>query len=619
MKVHKWIFLILWVILLGLRPTSAVQAESIEVTTTADTLDADINCASIIPDDLPGDDGVTSLREAICAANNNGVPDVITFKIPCWLHCTITPSIALPVIIDENTTINGGAIPATETTPAEYTILLDGSEVENHNGLTIASPNNTIKGLVIYGFGINGIAIAGQYATDNVIAGNHIGNNPYSPSSEGNGFVGVSISLGSSDNTIGGDTPAERNVISDNGQDGVLIHGQNSTGNIISGNYIGTSPTGSAADGNTEHGVRIYGEAHDNTVGGETSGHRNIISGNGVDGVHIYNADDNLVVGNYIGTDRSGTLELGNGANGVMVGSYAGDNTIRDNLISDNVHSGVAVTGANADGNTIASNYIGTDASGSSPVGHSLYGIIIDAENNTIGGEDQSDGNLITSSNVGILLVHPGANVTVIQYNAIGTDTNKNPALRNTQDGIRYGDYLVSEGDPAELKAPTPQSPAGEDARPEAFATYIAYNQIAGNVGDGIALQYSSLHYIQQNSIFNNDMGISLEPLVNEDIQPPVITGTGSGSVIIQGTACAGCLVEVFENHDDDGEGETYIGSATADTSGAWELEVSHLNHPYLTATATDDDFVGTSAFSDVFKATYLGDFPVYLPVIYQP
>jgi hypothetical protein len=80
------------------------------------------------------------------------------------------------------------------------------------------------------------------------------------------------------------------------------------------------------------------------------------------------------------------------------------------------------------------------------------------------------------------------------------------------------------------------------------------------------------------------------------------------------GTACAGCTVEVFENGDTDGEGETYIGDTTATSSGAFTVTVSYLTKPYLTATATDATD-GTSEFSEVFTSTVTSD-RVYLPII---
>ena len=69
---------------------SPARAENITVTTTDDVLDAADNCAAVTVDDLPGDDTVTSLREAMCAANNSTHPDTIPFNIPgCESGCAI--------------------------------------------------------------------------------------------------------------------------------------------------------------------------------------------------------------------------------------------------------------------------------------------------------------------------------------------------------------------------------------------------------------------------------------------------------------------------------------------------------------------------------------------------
>jgi len=65
-------------------------------------------------------------------------------------------------------------------------------------------------------------------------------------------------------------------------------------------------------------------------------------------------------------------------------------------------------------------------------------------------------------------------------------------------------------------------------------------------------------------------MGIDLMDGANGGIAAPVIVATTLGSVNIVGTACPNCTVEVLENSDTDGEGETYIGDITADTGGAF-------------------------------------------------
>ena len=80
---------------------------------------------------------------------------------------------------------------------------------------------------------------------------------------------------------------------------------------LIQGNLIGTDVTGTAALGNGGVGVDII-DAPDNVIGGTGHGEQNIISSHGMDGVSIrgVEATGNLVAGNFIGTDVTGTFAL---------------------------------------------------------------------------------------------------------------------------------------------------------------------------------------------------------------------------------------------------------------------------------------------------------------------
>ncbi|MBN1147196.1 MAG: hypothetical protein JXA78_08070, partial [Anaerolineales bacterium] len=120
---------------------------------------------------------------------------------------------------------------------------------------------------------------------------------------------------------------------------------------------------------------------------------------------------------------------------------------------------------------------------------------------------------------------------------------------------------------------------------------------------------------ITQNAIYSNTMGIDLGSGANGGIQPPVIVTATLGSLNISGTACVGCTVEVFENGDNDGEGERYIGSAIADTNGDFILAVPFITRPYLTATATDATD-GTSEFSAVYYAVGIPAEVIFLPLV---
>src|SRR5664280_2724925 len=130
----------------------------------------------------------------------------------------------------------------------------------------------------------------------------------------------------SSNNVIGGTTPAARNVIS--GNDGGVNFGSGTSNaasnNRVEGNLIGTNAAGTAAVGNSYAGVAVVSPGVANVIGGTTAAARNIISGNALIGVHLFegslsSAGTNLVQGNYIGVDVTGTAALPNGKEGVAV------------------------------------------------------------------------------------------------------------------------------------------------------------------------------------------------------------------------------------------------------------------------------------------------------------
>lgn len=180
------------------------------------------------------------------------------------------------------------------------------------------------------------------------------------------GFVGSGVGVHSNSqfNTIGGTSAGWRNVISGNSRAGVYIAGSGADKNIISGNYIGTDITGAAGLGNLGAGVEIVGGAQSNTVGGTIAEERNIISGNGSFGVVISNVEteNNVIKGNYIGTDISGTIDLGNAWIGILIKAGASSNTIggvgAGNMIAFNGGEGIVVEGADADFNKISRNSI---------------------------------------------------------------------------------------------------------------------------------------------------------------------------------------------------------------------------------------------------------------------
>ncbi|UCE20169.1 MAG: hypothetical protein JSV84_07495, partial [Gemmatimonadota bacterium] len=362
----------------------------------------------VVPGSLPAmsitvtnaeDSGPGSLRQAIEDANRNPGSDLIEFNIPpAGLVHTIQPSSILPPITDP-VIIDGytqtGASPNTNPVGQGLNtvlkIVLNGSSAGDAMGLEIVAGNSTVRGLVIKDFSAEGIWI--HTGGGNVIEGNFIGTDFSGISASGNGMEGVSI--WSSNNTVGGTTPAARNLLSGNAQMGVLMIGAGVTGNVVQGNLIGTDISGTADRGNALFGISIFGGAN-NTIGGTNPGAHNVISGNDAIGVLIIEstASNNVVQGNFIGTDVTGTSPIGNSNAGVVIQQQASNNTIggtsmeSTNVISGNGFAGVYLANSGTTDNLVLGNFIGVDSYGTGALGNGGDGVRIDdeASDNSIGG-----------------------------------------------------------------------------------------------------------------------------------------------------------------------------------------------------------------------------------------
>lgn len=196
------------------------------------------------------DSGPGSLREAIGTANSTAGPDTISFNIPGGPY-TIQPLSALPTIT-ESVIIDATTQPGFTGQPI---VEIDGGGA-SVRGLNIRTDNCIIKGFAIRGFAW-GIFISGTAAHDNKIEGNFIVANA----------GGIAITLGATNNIIGGTTPASRNVISGNQNQGVSIVHSNTNGNQIVGNYIGIDETGTEL-GNGAAGIQVLNASTGTIIGG---------------------------------------------------------------------------------------------------------------------------------------------------------------------------------------------------------------------------------------------------------------------------------------------------------------------------------------------------------------
>ena len=378
------------------------------------------------------DAGAGSLRQAILDANKHLGTDTINFKIGSGLK-TISPksglpSLSQPTLVDATT--QGGYA-------GKPLIEINGTYAGTAEGLRLTGGASTVKGLIINRFAKSGIFIYGKGG--NKIVGNYIGTNASGTMALPNKAHGIFAQT--DNNVIGGTTAGERNVISGNVKAGVFFYLNSAHHNKVTGNYIGTDVTGTKKIGN-QNGVHVNSGQY-NTIGGLTAGERNVLSGNVHDGVLINSSGArwNQIRGNYIGTNAAGTAKLGNGWYGVEISQ--GDNVVGGtvagarNVISGSGYAGIALyltTGAN---NRVEGNYIGTDYTGTKDLGNTGAGVDITngGKNNIIGGTTTAARNIIAGNDrcgVGIYNTSIGNKVI---GNYIGI-TPSGYALPNAKNGV---------------------------------------------------------------------------------------------------------------------------------------------------------------------------------------
>lgn len=441
--------------------------------------------------------GVCTLRAAIMHANykKSTGGTVIKFDIEhsnSYTPTTIDVPSALPSLGVPGITIQGPNL------HDDSVLVLDGKNGSDH-GLTIQADNCSIRKLTIANFGGFGI-LAGtdiDTVTGTLIIGNTIGDMvPLNFLDKPNGG-GINL-LNTTLSTIGGETSAERNVIAGNNGPGILIYGGST--NFVQGNYVGVKADGLTPLPNNT-GVYISG-SDDNSIGGNTVGRRNIISGNSADGISLVGVK-NLVQGNYIGTDASGTVAVPNGGDGIWVWSTSPENAENQiggpgpgqgNLISGNTLSGVYVEVS--DDNIIQGNIIGLNAAQSAALPN-LFGIKLKFSwSNIIGGSVAGAGNVIAGNTNQGVLVQEGCYYTSILGNFIGLNSS-GQAFPNGLDGI------MLENNSSDTNI------GGNNDADE--------NTIAFNAGKGIAIESANAK-VMGNKIYENS-GLGIDMWTNTDQQ----------------------------------------------------------------------------------------------------
>jgi parallel beta-helix repeat protein len=541
---------------------------------------------------------------------------------------------------------------------------VEGNTVKNiggsHGIWILDSTTNTVGGTTLAARNVsidNGVGVALGAETpglgsENRVLGNYVGTD--GTEAFPNTVQGVNV-WDAALQEIGGTGAGEGNVISGNGlpnpydiQLGIVIHSYPSNpggadGCTVQGNLIGLNANGTDAMSN-ENGIWIWDAAFI-TIGGSSAAARNVISGNSTAGINVIPAQldatythDNVVQGNYIGTDVSGTVALGNGY-GVQLGAF--DHLVKGNVISGN--DGVGVKCAGGSGHRVEGNRIGTDVTGTVDLGNSAAGVVVTvATNNTIGGTTAGARNVISGNGTdGVVLgssTFPSSG-NQIQGNFIGLDVTGTVDLGNTSAGVR-----VLNGGNNTIGGTTAGASniiSGNDAQgvvlEHSLYGQVLENVIAHNGQEGILVRWAtcSENTVQRNSIHSNGLlgidlgdsdGVTLNDPKDPDTGPNLLqnfpalataVATPIADVTIEGTLNSmgnkDYRIEFFANGSCDpsgwGEGERYLGFTTAHTSGngnssfAVTLPASVSDGESITATATDPDG-NTSEFSECFTAS---------------
>jgi hypothetical protein len=551
------------------------------------------------------DSGPGSLRQAMtaAAASNSPGADTILFNISGTGPFVIAPPSPLPVLAHA-TIINGYSQPGSHTNTlttgdnAVIQIQIDGSNSGGADAIVLSGGVSTVEGLSITRFN-HAILISG--ASGDSITGDFLGTTPAGNAFGYGNQIGVEVQ--SSGNTIGGAKPALRNIISGNNNQGVLID-DGASANVVAGSYIGTDVTGASRLGNNGGGVVLY-DAPSNTVGGSTSGAGNVISANGNDGILVSSASggagsrSTVIQGNILGLDAQGIIGLGNGNNGVEVayGSgtlVGGTKAAQRNVISGNI-AGVYLQNS-AIGVAVQGNDIGTYARGFKAIGNQFDGVLLSGDSNTVGGTLSGAGNVISGNgrdgvSDGVYAGTVGNNT--IEGNFIGTDSTGTVALGNGQDGVELatvGD-VVGGTSVATCNVISANRQYGLVLERNATAILVEGNDVGtdstgtqplGNGSDGVHIQDgASINTIGGTTTkaadiiaFNGETGVSVnDSAVADEILTNSIFGNAGQGIVLTGNGNALQPAPVLASAVNSKSGTVVQGTLTASPSTTYVLQ----------------------------------------------
>lgn len=532
------------------------------------------------------DRGPGTLRECLEHLEPNTTVTFDPGMFPPSAPATIQLQSPLPEIVADYTTLDG----------SQAGVILDGSELSYGNGLTLSASRCSIMGLQVVRFPGNGMQISGN---ENQIGGSR---------SVGAGPVG------------------QGNLASGNGICGIIIGGWDS---LVIGNLVGTDVSGALPMPNydglfvTDWGFRI-------TLGSINPDEGNVVSGNDFINMDTW-GDHTLIIGNIIGLDISGTrpvredtrsnLTLESGAMNTLVG---GSEPQERNLIGG-ANLGVVFSDQNTYQNAVIGNYIGTDITGTKAAPNQTGVLVWMVGNNRVGGAAPGEGNLISGNGTGIELSGYGVTDNIVLGNRIGIDVGGEGLLPNgvglsLHTGQRHaviGGFTPEEGNlivgghiSARITHPGIQdcylagntmigaSVAGAYLEDRACSNFIQSNMLGAMEGYPVRVDYGTGNEIRSNS-FTGEKPTEMVLLLeggNRELGAPRVSGVQKQT--LSGTTCAHGYVEIYLFQDNRA---IPLGFACADAKGKFTFTSGQpLNGKQVILLVTDI-LNNTSAFSQPY------------------
>lgn len=474
-------------------------------------------------------------------------------------------------------------------------VILDGSMLTEGSGLIIFGSHDVFMGLQILHFPLFGFDVQG---TDNRIGGSR---------DIGSGLLG------------------QGNLCSGNGQYGIRVGGWNHS---ILGNLVGTDITGTQPMPN-RYGIFIGDLAHYVTVGGVNPGEGNLLSGNDFTNFDSW-GDHTHVIGNLIGLSITGTAAVCDFTdNGLVmesncVNAVIGGTTPAERNVISGANTGVIFSDPNSYNNSLIGNYIGTDITGTKAVPNQTGVLMWTSGNHRVGGTAEGEGNLISGNQKGITINGYGVTDNLILGNRFGLDANSGTTLPNdagiTIDmGQRHGvigGYTAEEGNLF-----TGGTIAIRIANPGIRDFIIAGNSFSDHTVVGVFLEDSASDNFIQSNIFGEMTAfpVRVDFGAGNLIQGNRFTGKPSDLILlvengnlglaapkvktakgnrVTGIACPNAHVEICLL---DGKSVTPLGYTTADEKGAFEyVNDEQLIKKKIVLLATDMSN-NTSAFSKTY------------------